>query len=104
MRDPPDRDALRVLHEQFLRGNRLASEELFRLLLPYLLENVGRRYCRVDEQLVGDGVTDAIMDYCVRPQTFDSAKGAPLDRFLALAARRNVDNLLRGESRRKKRE
>src|SRR5262249_26225715 len=104
MQNPPDRDVLGVLHERFLRGDRLASEELVRLLLPFLLENVGRRYRRVDEQFVFDGVIDALMDYCLRPQTFDSSRGAPLDQFLALAARRNVDNLLRGESRRKKRE
>jgi hypothetical protein len=34
MRDAPDRNALSALHDRLLRGDRLASEELSRLILP----------------------------------------------------------------------
>jgi hypothetical protein len=54
--------------------------------------------------LVSDGVIDAVLDYCARPHQFDATQGVPLDRFLATAGWRNVDNLLRGERRRKQRE
>ncbi len=105
MPDPPDRDnPLLALHERLLRGDRLASEELARLLLPSLQEELARRFPRADEQLVSDGVIDAVLDYCASPQQFDPGKDVPLDRFLATAAWRNVDNLLVGDRRRRRRE
>src|SRR5262249_10509741 len=45
-----------------------------------------------------------LLDCCGDPQRFKPDKGVPLDRFLATAAWRNVDNLLIGEHRRKLRE
>jgi RNA polymerase sigma-70 factor (ECF subfamily) len=104
MRDPPDQEALKTLHERLQRGDRLASEELARLLLPALLEEVSRRFPRTDEQLISDGVIDAVLDYCEVPDQFDPGKEVPLDRFLSTAAWRNVDNLLISERRRKERE
>ena len=44
---------------------------------------------------------DALLDYCASPQQFDATQDVPLDRFLATAAWRNVDNLRIGERRRK---
>lgn len=104
MRDPPDRDALHALHERLLSGDRLASEELLRVLLPSLQSEIARRFPRADEHLVSDGVIDSVFDYCVHPEQFDTSRNVPLDRFLATAAWRNVDNLLLGERRRKQRE
>jgi RNA polymerase sigma-70 factor, ECF subfamily len=104
MHDPPDQDSLLILHERLLRGDRLASEELARLVLPPLEEGIARRFPRADEQLTSDGVIDAVLDYCASPQQFDAGKNVPLDRFLATAAWRNVDNLLIGERRRRQRE
>lgn len=104
MRDPPERDALRALHERLLSGERLASEELSRFVLPALVDELVRRLPRVDEHLIRDGVIDAVLEYCTDPQRFDAGRGVPLDRFLATAAWRNVDNLLVAERRRKQRE
>src|SRR5262245_26572683 len=104
MRDPPDRDTLHTLQDRLLLGDRLASEELSRLVLPALLEETARRFPRLDEQLVSDGVIDAVLDYCTRPQQFDAGKNVPLDRFLATAAWPNGDHRGRGERRRKRRE
>jgi RNA polymerase sigma-70 factor, ECF subfamily len=105
MPDPPDHDnPLMTLHERLLRGDRLASEELARLQLPPLQEEIARRFPRADEQLVSDGVIDAVLDYCASPHQFDPGKDVPLDRFLATAAWRNVDNLLVGARRRRRRE
>jgi RNA polymerase sigma-70 factor (ECF subfamily) len=104
MPDPPDRDALCALHERLLSGDRLASEELSRLVLPALVEELVRRFPRADEHLIRDGVIDAVFDYCTDPQRFDASRKVPLDRFLATAAWRNVDNLFVAERRRKQRE
>jgi hypothetical protein len=101
----PDRATLCLLHQRLLGGDPLASAELLALVLPSLVEEVGRRLPRrVDAQLIHDGAIDALLDYCARPQRFDADNGAPLDRFLCTAARRNVSNLLVGEQRRKRRE
>jgi RNA polymerase sigma-70 factor (ECF subfamily) len=103
MRDPPE-EPLLALHERLLCGDRLASENLARLVLPSLQEEIARRFPHADEQLISDGVIDAVLDYCASPQQFDTSKGVPLARFLATAAWRNVDNLLVGERRRRQRE
>lgn len=92
------------LHQRLLNGDRTASEEVASKLLSPLAKEIGRKFPRTDEQIVWDGVTDAILDYCARPDQFDAARGVPLDRFLSIAAWRNVANLLRGEVRRKVRE
>jgi RNA polymerase sigma-70 factor (ECF subfamily) len=104
MRDPPDCERLQALHARLLRGDRVASEELSRIMLPSLVAEVGRKFPRTDDQVVADGVIDAVLDYCARPQQFNETRRVPLDRFLAAAAWRNVDNLVRGERRRKHRE
>lgn len=104
MRDPPDRDTLQALHARLLSGDRLVSEAVMRLLLPHLVADVAQGFSQADEQLIADGVTDALLDYCEHPQQFDAGRGVPLNRYLATAARRNVANLLRGERRRKARE
>src|SRR5260370_36184051 len=104
MRDPADGNVVWAVHDRLLRGGRLASEELSRLLLPPLVDEIGRRFRTTDEQIISDGVIDAVLDYCADPQQFNTDKGVPLDRFLATAAWRNVDNLLIAERRRKQRE
>jgi RNA polymerase sigma-70 factor (ECF subfamily) len=104
MPDPPDPDTLKRLHKRLLDGDRLASEELSRLVIKPLIEEMTRRFRGVDEQLACDGVIDAVLDYCARPAQFNPARDVPLDRYLATAAWRNVDNLLTGERRRKLRE
>lgn len=92
------------LHSRLLTGDRTASEEAMRLLLAPLLQQVSTRFQRIDQHIVWDGVIDALLDYCARPQQFDVARGVPLLRFLHLAARRNIMNALRREHRRKARE
>ncbi len=104
MGDALDRDTLRLLHGRLLHGDRLASEELARAVLASLSGELRRKFRYADPHLVADGVIDAVIDYCARPQQYDAALGVPLDRFLAAAAGRNVLNLLRGERRRKDRE
>jgi DNA-directed RNA polymerase specialized sigma24 family protein len=92
------------LHRRLLTGDRTASEEVMRLLLAWLIQEVSTQFQQTDQHTIWDGIIDAMLDYCARPQQFDAERGVSLKRFLRLAARRNVINMLRGEQRRKVRE
>jgi len=87
-----------------LTGDRTASEEVVRLLCALLTQEVSTQFRQTDQHIIWDGVIDAMLDYCARPQQFDAERSVPLTRFLCLAARRNIMNMLRGERRRKARE
>lgn len=99
-----DSAQLLALHRRLLTGDRTASEEVVRLLHASLIQGVSAQFRHTDQHLIWDGVIDALLDYCARPQQFDAERGVPLTRFLRLAARRNVMNTLRREQRRKARE
>jgi RNA polymerase sigma-70 factor (ECF subfamily) len=92
------------LHGRLLAGDRTASEEVMRLLHALLIQEVSTQFRHTDQHIIWDGVIDAVLDYCARPQQFDAERGVSLKRFLRLAARRNIVNILRGEQRRKVRE
>ncbi len=92
------------LHKRLLQGDRTASEEIATILLTPLSSQLGKKLPIADPQIVSDGVTDAILDYCENPRQFDAKRGVPLEGFLHMAARRNVWNSVRGEIRRKARE
>lgn len=99
-----DSDQLLTLHRRLLAGDRIASEEVIGLVLLSLIQEVSSKFRQTDEQIIWNGVSDAVLDYCARPHQFDESRGVPLDRFLQKAAWRNVANSLRGENRRKARE
>jgi DNA modification methylase len=99
-----DSSQLLKLHRRLCDGDRTAPEELAELILESLVEAIIRRFPRTDEQFIWDGVIDAILDYCAQPRQFDERHGIPLDRFLQMAAWRNVANARRGEARRMARE
>lgn len=104
MPEDEDAPALLALHRRLLDGDRVASEELIALLLSPLTDRLARRFPHTDEQLIADGIVDALLEYCAQPDRFDAERGVPLDRFLSTAAWRNIANSLRGEHRRKARE
>jgi hypothetical protein len=93
-----DSDQLLALHIRLLAGDRTASEEVASLLLAPLAQEISHKSPQVDEQIIYDGVTEAILDYCARPRQFEEKRGVPLGRFLRMAASRNVANSLRGKS------
>jgi hypothetical protein len=99
-----DQQYLLSLHHRLLTGDRVATEAVISALLTPLSQEIQRKYPRTDPHQVGEGVTDALLDYCERPATFDATRNVPLDRFLSQAAWCNVRDLLRGEKRRKLRE
>lgn len=99
-----DPTQLLALHRRLLAGDRIASEEVIGLVLLSLIQEVSSKFRQTDEQIIWNGVSDAVLDYCARPQQFDESRSVPLDRFLQKAAWRNVANSLRGENRQKARE
>ena len=92
------------LHHRLCDGDRTASEELAELILEALVERLSRRFPRSDEHMRYEAVIEALLDYCERPYRFDVRRGVPLHLFLLRASGRNMQNLLRGEGRRKARE
>jgi hypothetical protein len=97
----PTATEIAVLHERILIGHPEAVEALIERLLPILTALVQRSFPRASEDLVVDGVEDALLEYAKAPQKFDRSRGVPLLVFLRLAAVRNVSNLVRGDSRRR---
>ena len=104
MPEGDDSAQLLEMHRRLLAGDRTASEAVMRLLHASLTQEVSAQFRQIDQHIIWDGVIDAMLDYCARPQQFDAERGVSLKRFLRLAARRNVMNILRGEQRRKVRE
>ena len=99
-----DREAILTLHDLILKGDRVASARICEAVLGPLLQEVGRRFPHTDEQIIYDGIIDAILEYCENPASYSQSGKVPLDRYLSTASRRNVSNLLKGEQRRKRRE
>ena len=87
-----DSAQLLELHRRLLTGDRTASEEVVRLLHAPLTQEISAQFRHTDQHIIWDGVIDAMLDYCARPQQFDAERGISLKRFLRLAARRNVVN------------
>jgi translation elongation factor EF-1beta len=96
---------LLALHTRLRQGDPDAFVEIAdRLYLPLQVRVALRFRGQVDEQILADGVTRALMGYRDQPQEFDPGGGGRLDTFLAWAAWQNVRDLLKAETRRKDRE
>lgn len=105
--DDDDRPAPdRLLHGRCMANDPAALIEVAdRHYRPLLARLASRpRFRRTDPQLVADAVTDAVIEYVRQPGGYDPAAGRALDAHLAMAAERNLLNLLRSEGRRKRRE
>jgi hypothetical protein len=92
------------LHERVSRGDKGAFDELARYLLPVLTRLVRRAYPHAVADAISDACEDAIVEYGSRPVLFDAARGVPLDRYLQLAAERNLIDLFRADAKRRNRE
>jgi hypothetical protein len=106
MAEPPDpAERLLQLHCRLVAGDETTSRELCQLLLEPLVQRVAGCFQRgTDEHHIHTAVADVLLKYIADPSRFDPEAGAPLDRFLQLAAQRDVLNLLRGDIRRRTRE
>jgi hypothetical protein len=87
-----------------LAGDPAARERLAEELLAGLRRKLQRAFVHAPDDVVFDAVVDAIMEYIKDPVRFDASRGVPLDRFVQMAARRNLASHMRSEAQRKARE
>jgi hypothetical protein len=91
---------LAALHLRVCNGDAAAREELVAAALRSLPRGI-----RIgDRDAATEAVVDAILEYLSRPGRFDPDRGVPLERYLHLAAMRNLQNHHRSELRRHARE
>jgi len=100
---PPIACSLESLHARLAAGDLTARDSLLSLVWPKLMRQL-RRLPGTSRETAVDATVDALMDYLRAPSAFDTSRGVPLDRFLAMAARRNFVNYSKSESSRKARE
>lgn len=81
----------------------MAEDALTEWCWPWVFQQLHHAFPCTNQEIVADGVTDALRDYLKRPHRFDPAR-ASLGTFLFLAAWRNVRDLDRDEKRRQCRE
>src|SRR5688572_21502995 len=94
-------DDLAALHLRIIGGDAAAADTVASVMLASVSRRLRRGFPRVPHDFIVDAVTDAlVLEYLARPQRFDSGLGVPLDRYLEVAARRNLQNRLQAEARR----
>lgn len=99
----PDRQAeLLDLHNRLLSHDPVATEEMFSLVAPELEKHLRLRFpslaVGVDPDIYLSAVYEALTDYFKNPRKYNPAKSGLLT-YLRLACRRDLQNLLRKESR-----
>lgn len=99
----PSPERLAELHRRLIAGDAAAPAEFIELLLPWLVEEMGRARGRLrDEQIAFDAATDALVHFVKAPGRYDNAQ-ASITSYLNMAARRNLSNALLKERRHKAR-
>lgn len=97
------RQALQQLHNRLRNGDPAAPAEVFRQVHRPLSAFVYRtlRGLGIDREAADDLATDAIVEYVTAPQRFNPLRSS-LFTYLAMIARRDGLNLLRGRAASKK--
>lgn len=93
-----------ALHNLILNKNKLAFTKVHDLLAIKIFEGLKKLYPKVsrkDDAVIMDAVSDGFLGYFKKPQAFDPNK-ATLERFLHVAAERDLINMLDKEDRAKK--
>jgi RNA polymerase sigma factor (sigma-70 family) len=88
------------LHRDLLGGDVLASSKIAELFFPLLETALNRKYRNLsDPHLVGQAVSDALLNYLTTPQKFDPTRGT-LFTYLWIAAQSDLLNYMQAERRR----
>jgi RNA polymerase sigma-70 factor (ECF subfamily) len=96
----PDPAVLRELHERLLEGDRVASEQLARMVLGPLVKRLEHRWPRWSHtDRLYDAAVDAFLDYVDAPERFDVSRASLLG-WLEMVAHRDVVNTYRSEKQR----
>jgi RNA polymerase sigma-70 factor, ECF subfamily len=96
--------AIECLHHRLTTGDRTVVEDLVRQLMDAVHSRLRRSFRYVPDADVWDATEDAILDYIVRPESFDASRGIALERFIHMAAWRNLANIVAASERRRARE
>jgi hypothetical protein len=95
---------LSALHESLLRGLAGEREPVLKMLLPWLCKMAKARVHCEDPTMVSDAANDAVAAYWLKPESFDSGRGVPLDSYLLNACVCNLRDRIKTEARRRARE
>ncbi len=99
---PNDQAVLLALHKRLLAHDPVATEKLFTLMVPALEQHLHFRFPTllpgIDPDIYLAAVYEALTDYFKNPHKYDPAKSS-LMTYLKLACWRDMQNLLRKESR-----
>lgn len=90
---PEGKQFLATQNQQLLQGDPQAPGAIANLLLDPLIQRLIQRFHgheSVNQEMLSDAVTDALLHYLDHPGTYRPEKGASLAAFLSLAAYRNV--------------
>jgi len=94
----PTQETAQELHRRLLEGDAVAPSDVASGYLEPLAQWLKRLYPGVDESQCDTAAEDAILAYIKRPHSYDAGR-APLDRYLCMAARRDLQNLRKAEFR-----
>jgi hypothetical protein len=95
---PATRDQDLQLHRRLLDGDPVAPSDLAVAYLDHLVAYLARRNPSVDPAPRDTAAEDAIISLCKRPEVY-SPDRMPLDRYLCMAAQRDLVNALARERR-----
>ncbi|HET8630627.1 MAG TPA: hypothetical protein VFL91_24680, partial [Thermomicrobiales bacterium] len=91
-------DESRRFHARALAGDLTVSGAVWERYYVPIVRQLRPKFPVLDEEEIGDAVTDVIFHFAERPARFDPGK-APLDRYLLMAARGDLLNLLQKRKR-----
>jgi RNA polymerase sigma-70 factor (ECF subfamily) len=82
----------RALHQRLLDGNPLATVDLFERFAETMRRRLAAKYRTTDPDLVEEAVSEALLDYFRRPESYDPGKRS-LRGYLHMVAERDLLNL-----------
>jgi len=88
-------------HERALAGDRTVSSELWLHIHQEFFGRLRARFRTLDDTDIADAITDVVLGYTERPTAFHPDK-LPLDRYLAMAIRGDLLNLIEKRQRQPK--
>jgi CheY-like chemotaxis protein len=97
-------DPLQGLHLLALGGDRSAVERLASELLGVVTAALRKRWKTTQPDWISDAVSDALLDYLIRPERFEPSRGIPLAHYIRHNANKNLLNTLDSERRRRTRQ
>lgn len=97
------RDDWLALHRALLAGNKVARSLIAERYMEYVKRVLKSLRPELDDELLTDATTDALMNYLLHPERFDASKRS-LPSYLVMSAKGDLLNLLEKRDNRRRRE